>query len=192
MGRLSTGEGRSAKGPHRCISRRVWVFGSMARVHLYAVAPKHHHVPLRRGHSGFFNHEQVSASRTGCHLYRRHVASSIRTLSSNEADRRAWLMLSRLHSRFGSGSVWVLAESQAKRMLRNGRSLRSYNDLAGRNGSGLCGDATMPRDSPVGSSSRCSAAREALLPRCTLKGGGHRTIDPHALKIPAPQGRNLH
>jgi len=26
---------------------------------------------------------------------------------------------------------------------------RSYNDLAGRNGSGLCGDATMPRDSLV-------------------------------------------
>ncbi len=25
----------------------------------------------------------------------------------------------------------------------------SYNDLAGRNGSGLCGDATMPRDSLV-------------------------------------------
>jgi hypothetical protein len=27
---------------------------------------------------------------------------------------------------------------------------RSYNDLAGRNGSGLCGDATMLRDSPGG------------------------------------------
>ncbi|MGD0182324.1 MAG: hypothetical protein ABSC15_21125, partial [Terriglobales bacterium] len=48
----------------------------------------------------------------------------------------------------------VLAESGANRMLRNGRSLRSYNDLAGRNGSGHCGDATMPRDSPVGSSRR--------------------------------------
>src|SRR5258707_12178570 len=35
-------------------------------------------------------------------------------------------------------------------MLRNGRSLRSYNDLAGRNGSGLCGDATMPRGIPGG------------------------------------------
>ncbi len=31
-------------------------------------------------------------------------------------------------------------------MLRTGRSLRSYNDLAGRNGSGYCGGANMPRD----------------------------------------------
>ena len=46
----------------------------------------------------------------------------------------------------------------------------------------------MLRDSPEGSSSRCSAAREVLLPRCTLTGGSHRTIDPHALKIPAPEG----
>src|SRR5579872_893551 len=73
-------------------------------------------------------------------------------------------------------------------MLKNGGSLRSYNDLAGRNGSGHCGDATMPRDNPEGSSSRCSAAREVLLPRCTLRGGSHRTIDPHALKNPAPAG----
>jgi len=58
------------------------------------------------------------------------------------------------------------------------RSLRSYNDLAGRNGSGRCRDATMLRDIPVGSSSRCSAAREVLLSRCTLAGGSHRTIDP--------------
>jgi len=43
----------------------------------------------------------------------------------------------------------------------------------------------MPRDNPEGSSSRCSAAREVILPRCTLTGGSHRTIDPHALKIPA-------
>ena len=49
---------------------------------------------------------------------------------------------------------WVLAESRANRKSRNGKSLRSYNDLAGRNGSGHCGDATMPRDSPVGSSRR--------------------------------------
>ena len=34
------------------------------------------------------------------------------------------------------------------------RSLWSYNDLAGLNGSGHCGDATMPRDIPVGSSRR--------------------------------------
>jgi len=58
-----------------------------------------------------------------------------------------------------SGPVWVLAES-------------------GRNGSGHCGDATMPRDNPEGSSSRCSAAREVLLSRCRLTGGSHRTIDP--------------
>ncbi|MGC2400110.1 MAG: hypothetical protein WA510_10025 [Acidobacteriaceae bacterium] len=25
-----------------------------------------------------------------------------------------------------------------------------------------------------------------------LRGKSHRTIDPHALKIPAPKGRNLH
>jgi len=43
----------------------------------------------------------------------------------------------------------------------------------------------MLRDNPAGSSSRCSAAREVLLPRCTLAGESHRTIDPHALKIPA-------
>jgi len=30
------------------------------------------------------------------------------------------------------------------------------------------------------------------LSRCTLTGESHRTIDPYALKIPAPQGRNLH
>src|SRR3984893_14578574 len=35
-------------------------------------------------------------------------------------------------------------------MLRNGSSLRSYNDFSGRNGSGHCGDATMPRDYPGG------------------------------------------
>ena len=43
----------------------------------------------------------------------------------------------------------------------------------------------MLRDNPEGSSSRCSAAREIILPRCTLTEGSHRTIDPHALKIPA-------
>src|SRR5580700_3357065 len=46
--------------------------------------------------------------------------------------------------------VWVPAESRANRMLRNGSSLRSYNDFSGRNGSGHCGDATMPRDYPGG------------------------------------------
>jgi hypothetical protein len=53
-------------------------------------------------------------------------------------------------------------------------------------------DATMLRDDPEGSSSRCSAAREVPLPRCTLAGGSHRTIGSHALKIPALQVRNLH
>src|SRR5208337_2677235 len=58
--------------------------------------------------------------------------------------------------------VWpglgLLAESRANRMLRNGRSLWSYNDFAGRNGGGHCGDATMPRDTPVGSSRRWTGA----------------------------------
>ena len=35
-------------------------------------------------------------------------------------------------------------------MLRNGRSLQRYNDLAGRNGGGHCGDATMLRDNLAG------------------------------------------
>src|SRR5689334_8061965 len=35
--------------------------------------------------------------------------------------------------------VWVPAESRANRMLRNDSWLRSYNDFAGRNGSGHCG-----------------------------------------------------
>ena len=46
----------------------------------------------------------------------------------------------------------------------------------------------MPRDNPEGSSSRCSAAREAILSRCGLRGKSHRTIDPHALKNPRPAG----
>jgi hypothetical protein len=53
--------------------------------------------------------------------------------------------------------VWsglVFGGITGHRMLRTGTSLRSYNDLAGRNGSGYCGDATMPRDIPVGSSRR--------------------------------------
>ena len=69
--------------------------------------------------------------------------------------------------------------------VENRIARRSYNEPAGRNGSGHCGDAAMPRDNPEGSSSRCSAAREVLLSRCRLTGGSHRTIDPHALKIPA-------
>ena len=41
----------------------------------------------------------------------------------------------------------------------------TYNDLAGRNGSGLCGEATMPRDNLVGSSRRSeSLIRSTLTP----------------------------
>jgi hypothetical protein len=63
--------------------------------------------------------------------------------------------------------------------------------FTGKVGSGLCRDATMPRDNLRGLSSRCLAAREGLLSRRTLTGGSYRTKDPHALKIPAPPGRNL-
>src|SRR6184192_2698630 len=66
----------------------------------------------------------------------------------------------------------------------DGMTLKHW--IAGRNGGGLCRDATMPRDNLAGSSSRCPAARDALLSRCTLTTRrSHRTIDPHALKIPA-------
>ena len=65
-------------------------------------------------------------------------------------------------------------------------------NLPGETEAGLCRDATMLRDNLAGSSSRCLAAREPILSRCALRGKSHRTIDPHALKIPAPQGRNLH
>src|SRR5271169_300201 len=48
--------------------------------------------------------------------------------------------------------VWVPAELRANRMLRNGSSLRSYNDFAGRNGSGHCGESMISLDqsAPVG------------------------------------------
>jgi hypothetical protein len=46
----------------------------------------------------------------------------------------------------------------------------------------------MLRDNLVGSSSRCFAAREFVLSRCSTRAKSHRTIDPHALKIPAPTG----
>jgi hypothetical protein len=51
-------------------------------------------------------------------------------------------------------------------------------NFAGRNGSVHYGDATMPRDNPEGSSSRCLAAREVILPHYTLKGRGHRAKAP--------------
>jgi hypothetical protein len=51
----------------------------------------------------------------------------------------------------------------------------------------------MPRDNVAGSSSRSLVARESIFSRSTLTTRkSHRTIDLHALKIPAPQGRNLH
>jgi hypothetical protein len=50
----------------------------------------------------------------------------------------------------------------------------------------------MLRDNLVGSSSRWLAAREPALSRCApVSRNRHRTIDPIALKIPAPKGRNL-
>jgi hypothetical protein len=66
-------------------------------------------------------------------------------------------------------------------MLRNGRSLRSYNDFAGRNGSGHCGDATMPRDSPWAHRDDERGREDSFLRRPNL----HRIERPHALKIPA-------
>ena len=71
----------------------------------------------------------------------------------------------------GAWLVWVLAESRANRMLKNGWSSRTYNDLAGRNGSGHCRDATMLRDNPEGSPSRCSAAREFFSSRAVHRAG---------------------
>jgi len=64
--------------------------------------------------------------------------------------------------------------------------------LPGENGSGHCGDATMLRDNPEGSSSRCSASREVLPPRCTLDGRKSSHDRPlNALKTPPRRGRNL-
>ena len=67
-----------------------------------------------------------------------------------------------LHKRSQSRvwQVWVLAESRAKDVEK--RQVVTEL-LAGRNGGGLCRDATMPRDNLAGSSSRCPAARDALL-----------------------------
>ena len=50
-------------------------------------------------------------------------------------------------------------------------------------------DATMPRKSLVGSSSRCLVARELILSRCGVTPTRrHRTIDPHACENPHPGG----
>src|SRR5215831_15701036 len=61
-------------------------------------------------------------------------------------------------------------------------------NLPGETEAGLCREATISRDNRAGSSSRCLAAREPILSRCALRGKGHRTIDPHALKNPHPAG----
>jgi hypothetical protein len=62
-------------------------------------------------------------------------------------------------------------------------------NLPGETEAGSARDATMLRDNLAGASIRCLAARKALPSLCTLTTGrSHRTIDPHALKVPAPQG----
>ena len=69
---------------------------------------------------------------------------------------------------------------------------RSYNDFAGSNGSRHCRDATMLRDNLVGLiEPMLSSAGAHPLALCTewKQSSDDR---PHALKIPAPQGRNLH
>src|SRR6202051_1966589 len=84
--------------------------------------------------------------------------------------------------------VWVPAESRANRMLRNGSSLRSYNDFAGRNGSGHCGDATMPRDNPEGSSSRWLSSAGGPSPALHVDGRKSSDDKPSCLENPRPAG----
>ena len=81
---------------------------------------------------------------------------------------------------------WRRHASNAKSVGRGWREQESYNDFARRNGSGLCRDATRPRDSLAGSSRRCwrGSLPFALFPKT------HRIGRPYALKIPAPKGRN--
>ena len=104
-------------------------------------------------------------------------------------------------SRSGSGADWRYISdhnhgsgrsgfwrNHGPRMLRNGRSLRSYNDLAERNGGGLCREATMPRDNLAGSSSRCPAARDALLALHTDDQKESSDDRPACLENPRPAG----
>jgi hypothetical protein len=49
----------------------------------------------------------------------------------------------------------------------------------------------MLRDTRVGLIEPTLAAREFMLSRCKSEDIEHRTIDPHASKIPAPKGRKL-
>src|SRR5579862_8036990 len=69
----------------------------------------------------------------------------------------------------------------SKLELENSKTRWSYNDLPGETEAGLCRKATMPRDNRVGSSSRCLAARHALLSRCSLTGDS-------CLENPRPKG----
>ena len=51
----------------------------------------------------------------------------------------------------------------------------------------------MLRDNLVGLIEPKAGSAGAQVPAlCSVSDTGHRTIDPHALKIPAPKGRNLH
>ena len=65
-----------------------------------------------------------------------------------------------------------------------------YNDFARGNGSRRCRDATMLRDTLAGLIEPMLASAGAYHPRtgCRILGIRHRTIGPHALKIPAPIG----
>jgi hypothetical protein len=64
--------------------------------------------------------------------------------------------------------------------------------LPGETEVGTKGDATMPRDSLAGLiAPMFSSAGANVLALHTGNHKSHRTIDPHALKILAPQGRNL-
>ncbi|HXM21836.1 MAG TPA: hypothetical protein VN948_11295 [Terriglobales bacterium] len=70
-------------------------------------------------------------------------------------------------------------------MLRNGSSLRSYNDFAGRNGSGHCGDATMPRDIPrvyLGHDSNRPYAAEIV--KVTLNQGSPSEFEAACAAVP--------
>jgi hypothetical protein len=59
---------------------------------------------------------------------------------------------------------------------------QSYNDLAGRNRSWLCWEATRPRDHPVGSSRRGTERGVLASALCKNHIG---SVDPDAWKIPA-------
>ena len=69
-----------------------------------------------------------------------------------------------------------------------------YNDFARGNRGGLCREATMLRDTSGGAhrADVCSAGVHCSRASFSLCWIRHRTIDPNAWKIPAPQGRNLH